>query len=83
MLAMGAVFQMPAITYVLARIGIVDAPFLLRNWKISIVVILIAAAVLSPTGDVPNLMLFALPMLALYVVSILIAWLFGRERQTA
>ena len=82
-LAMGVVFQMPAITYVLARIGIVNAAFLVRNWKISLVVILIAAAVLSPTGDVPNLLLFAMPMLVLYVVSILIAWLFGRERQIA
>jgi sec-independent protein translocase protein TatC len=83
MLAMGIVFQMPAVTYVLSRIGLVNAPFLVRNWKISTVVILIAAAVLSPTGDIPNLMLFALPMFALYLVSILIAWMFGQERQTA
>jgi sec-independent protein translocase protein TatC len=83
MLAMGIVFQMPAVTYVLARIGIVDAAFLLRNWKMSLVVILIAAAVLSPTGDVPNLMLFAAPMMVLYLISILIAWLFAKERQTS
>jgi sec-independent protein translocase protein TatC len=82
MLAMGVVFQMPAVTYVLSRIGIVDAAFLARNWKISLVVILIAAAVLSPTGDIPNLMLFALPMFVLYAVSIGIAWFFGRERKT-
>jgi sec-independent protein translocase protein TatC len=73
---------MPAVTYVLSRIGIVDAAFLARNWKISLVVILIAAAVLSPTGDIPNLMLFALPMFVLYAVSIGIAWFFGRERKT-
>lgn len=82
MLAMGVVFQMPAVTYVLARIGIVNAAFLVRNWKISVVVILIAAAVLSPTGDVPNLLLFALPMVALYIISIFVAWLFGQERRT-
>lgn len=80
MLAMGAVFQMPAITYVLSRIGLVTAGFLLRIWKISAVVILVAAAVLSPTNDLPNMMLFAAPMVVLYVVSIFIAWIFGRER---
>jgi len=80
MLAMGIIFQMPAITYVLARIGIVSAGFLVRSWKISIVVILIVAAVVSPTGDIPNMMLFAAPMMVLYVVSIGIALVFGKKR---
>jgi sec-independent protein translocase protein TatC len=83
MLGMGAIFQMPAITYVLARIGIVNARLLLRIWKTSLIVILIAAAVLSPTNDVPNMMLFAAPMIVLYVVSIFIAWMFGRQRTTS
>jgi sec-independent protein translocase protein TatC len=81
MLAMGVVFQMPAITYVLARIGIVSAHFLLRHWKASLIIILVAAAVLSPTNDIPNMLLFAAPMILLYIVSIFIAWIFGKERQ--
>lgn len=81
MLAMGIIFQMPAITYVLARIGIVSAEFLIKSWKIAIVVILIVAAVVSPTGDIPNMMLFAAPMMGLYVISIFIAWFFGKRRQ--
>lgn len=81
MLAMGIIFQMPAITYVLARIGIVTADLLWRSWKIALVVILIVAAVVSPTGDIPNLMLFATPMMILYVFSIFIAWFFGRKRK--
>lgn len=80
MLAMGLIFQMPAITYVLARIGIVTAGFLLRVWKTATVVILIVAAVASPTNDVPNMLLFALPMIVLYVVSIFVAWFFGKRR---
>lgn len=82
MLAMGGIFQMPAVTYVLARIGIVTAGFLARSWKMALVIILIVAAVVSPTGDVPNMMLFASPMMALYVVSIFVAWIFGKKRQT-
>ena len=82
MLGMGVVFQMPAITYVLARIGLVTAGFLVRIWKISLVVILVAAAVLSPTNDIPNMLLFAAPMLVLYVVSIFVAWIFNKPRTT-
>jgi len=80
MLGMGIVFQMPAITYVLARIGLVTAKFLLKIWKTALIVILIAAAVLSPTNDIPNMLLFAAPMIALYIVSIFVAWIFGRPR---
>jgi sec-independent protein translocase protein TatC len=80
-MAMGIIFQMPAITYVLARIGIVSAELLVRSWKIAIVIILIVAAVVSPTGDIPNMMLFATPMMGLYVISIFIAWFFGKKRQ--
>ncbi len=81
MLAMGIIFQMPAITYVLARIGLVSATLLINSWKISLVVILIVAAVVSPTGDIPNMMLFATPMMGLYIISIFIAWFFGKKRQ--
>lgn len=80
MLAMGLIFQMPAITYVLARIGIVSASFLIKSWKLALVIILIVAAVVSPTGDIPNLLLFATPMMVLYALSIGIAWIFGKQR---
>lgn len=80
MLGMGIVFQMPAITYVLARIGLVTARLLIRIWKTSLIVILILAAVLSPTNDIPNMLLFAAPMLVLYVVSIFVAWLCSKPR---
>jgi len=80
MLGMGIVFQMPAITYVLARIGLITAGWMLRVWRAAVIVILIAAAVLSPTNDVPNMLLFAAPMFVLYAVSILVAWIFGRQR---
>jgi len=82
MLAMGLIFQMPAVSYVLARIGLISASMLIKSWKLAVVVILIVAAIVSPTGDIPNMMLFATPMMGLYVVSIFIAWFFGRKRQT-
>ncbi len=83
MLAMGIIFQMPAVTYVLARIGLVSSSFLISNWKMALIIILIVAAFVSPTGDIPNLMLFAMPMVVLYIFSIFIAWFFGKKRQPA
>lgn len=80
MLGMGIVFQMPAITYVLARIGLITARFLVKIWKTALIVILISAAVLSPTNDIPNMLLFAAPMVVLYLVSIFVAWIFSRPR---
>jgi sec-independent protein translocase protein TatC len=82
MLGMGVVFQMPAITYVLARIGLVTARFLVKIWKTALIVILVAAAILSPTNDIPNMLLFAAPMIVLYIVSIFVAWIFSRPRTT-
>lgn len=83
MLGMGLVFQMPAITYVLARMGIVTATWMLKVWRVAVIVILVAAAVLSPTNDIPNMLLFAAPMLVLYVISIIVAAICGRQRRTA
>ena len=80
MLGMGVVFQMPAVSYVLSRIGLLTAGFLVRVWKTAAIVILIAAAVLSPTSDIPNMLLFAAPMLVLYFVSIFVAWIFSKPR---
>lgn len=80
MLGMGVVFQMPAVTYVLARIGLVTAGFMVRIWKTALIIILISAALLSPTSDIANMLLFAAPMFILYLISILVAWIFNKPR---
>ena len=80
MLGMGIVFQMPAVTYVLARIGLVTARLMIRIWRAALIVILVSAAILSPTNDIPNMLLFAAPMFVLYLISILVAWIFNKPR---
>jgi sec-independent protein translocase protein TatC len=79
-LGMGLVFQMPAIVYSLARMGLVTARFLLKSFKYAILIIFIAAAVITPSGDMLTQTLFAAPMIGLYIISIAIAWLFGKKR---
>jgi sec-independent protein translocase protein TatC len=79
-MGMGLVFQMPAVVYSLARIGLVTARFLIKSSKYAILIIFIAAAVITPSGDMLTQTLFALPMIGLYIISIAIAWIFGKRR---
>jgi sec-independent protein translocase protein TatC len=81
MLGLGVVFEIPAIVFFLSRMGLVTYKMLLKVWRAAVIVIFIIAAILSPTTDVPNLMVFAAPMMLLYTVSIGIAWMFHRDRR--
>ncbi|OYT73217.1 MAG: twin-arginine translocase subunit TatC [Chloracidobacterium sp. CP2_5A] len=81
-LGLGLVFETPTVVFVLARLGLVTAGFLLRIWRLAVMMILILAAIISPTADIPNMMIFAVPMLALYFLSVGIAYVFGRERES-
>ncbi|MFN0086731.1 MAG: twin-arginine translocase subunit TatC [Blastocatellia bacterium] len=82
MLGLGIVFQIPTIAFVLGRIGLVTPRMMLRVWRYAVVVIAIVAALLTPTPDAFNMMMFALPMFALYLLSIGIVWVFGKPRRS-
>jgi sec-independent protein translocase protein TatC len=69
----GLVFELPAIVYLLARLGIVNAKLLGRTRRYAIVIITIIAAIITPTGDPYNLLLLAVPMYLLYELGILLA----------
>jgi sec-independent protein translocase protein TatC len=79
-LGLGLVFEIPTVVLFLARFGLVTPGFMLRFWRHAIVVIFIIAALLSPTTDIPNMMVFAVPMMGLYFFSVGIAWFFGKPR---
>ena len=80
LLGLGLVFQMPILTFFLARIGVVTHRFLLKYFRHAVVLIAIAAAVITPTPDIPTMMAFTVPMVGLYLLGIGVAWLFGKER---
>jgi len=73
-LAFGVTFELPVFTFFLVRIGVWDYRFMLRSFRYAILVIFILAAILTPTPDVINQCLLALPMLVLYVLSIGVAY---------
>jgi len=81
-LACGAIFQLPMLIFALARFGIVTAGFLIRNFKYAVLIMFIAAAIITPDGSVVNQVVMAAPMIALYIVSIAVAWMFGKKRTT-
>ncbi len=79
-LALGVVFQVPVVIFVLARVGMVTAPFLLRQFKWAVLLSFIVAAVVTPTPDIVTQTLLALPMIGLYLLGIVVAALFGKKR---
>lgn len=82
-LGMGLVFQMPSVVFFLAKMGMVTARFLLRNIKYAVLIIFITAAVITPSGDMLTQTLMAAPMVGLYLISIVIAWVFGKRPKPA
>ncbi len=71
-LAMGLVFEIPILSWLFAKLGLLSDGFMRKYRKHAIVVILVVAAIITPTSDVFTLSLVALPMWLLYEISILI-----------
>jgi sec-independent protein translocase protein TatC len=74
----GLVFEMPIVILVLARFGIVTPGFLMRHFRMAVMVIAITAAVVTPSGDALTMTVFALPMIGLYLLGVGFAWLAAR-----
>ena len=77
-LAMGLVFEIPILCWLFAKLGFLSAEFMRRYRKHAIIVILVIAAVITPTSDVFTLSLVALPMWMLYEISI---WIVKRNHK--
>ncbi len=83
LLAIGLVFEMPVVSTFLARLGIIKPEWLAGKRKIAIVVSFIGAAIITPTFDPINQSLVAVPLIALYEMSIWLARLVYRRKQEA
>ena len=83
LMAFGIIFELPIILTVLAMIGIVDHRFLNKYRRHAVVVNVIIAAVITPTGDPFNLALMAVPMMLCYELGVLGAWAFGKRGHKA
>jgi sec-independent protein translocase protein TatC len=81
MLGIGLTFQLPVLMFVLARLGIVTAGFLVRNFKYAVLLIFIFAAVITPDGNPVTQVMVGGPMVVLYILGIGAAWLFGKSKK--
>lgn len=79
-LGLGLMFEMPIVIVLLAKIGLVTPRFLLRNFRWAVLIIVFVAALLTPTSDIFNLSLFAVPALLLYLLGIAAAFLVTRSK---
>lgn len=80
-LIFGAVFELPIAIIILSKLGIVTPAFLSKNRKWAILIIFIAAALLTPTPDAFTQMLMAIPMIILYEISIWVSRLVYVKRE--
>lgn len=80
---MGVIFELPILIFFLSIFGIVTPRFLLRYFRHAILLIFIVAAVITPTTDITTMVIFALPMIALYVLGILISFFVVRRKERA
>jgi sec-independent protein translocase protein TatC len=79
-LGCAVIFQIPVLIFFLTIFGLVNARFLFRNLRYAILIIFIVASILTPTSDIPNMLIFSTPMLLLYFVGIVVSWIFGKKR---
>jgi sec-independent protein translocase protein TatC len=81
MLGLGVVFELPILVFFLSFMGVISAGWMWRNLRYSILAIFTIAAVITPTTDILNMCIFAAPMVALYLISIGVAWLVHPKRR--
>ncbi|MDB5111444.1 MAG: preprotein translocase subunit TatC [Mucilaginibacter sp.] len=79
-LGTGLVFELPILIYILASIGILNAPFMRRTRRYAIVLILIIAAIITPTPDMITMSVVAAPLLVLYEIGIMVAAAVGKRK---
>ena len=83
LLGIAATFETPTLVFLLSKMGILTAKWMIKNFKYAVLAIFVIAAVITPTPDWVTQSIVAIPMLALYGLSILIALLVGRQKTKA
>jgi sec-independent protein translocase protein TatC len=78
---MALVFQMPSVVFFLAKMGVVTARWMIRYFKYAVLAIFVVAALVTPSADMASQVIVAVPMIGLYVISIGIAWAFGKKKR--
>jgi len=81
MLGIGVTFQLPTLVLFLAKMGLVTPRFMIRNFKYAVMIIAVFAAVISPDPGGVGMLMMGGPVIVLYILSIGLAWIFGKKRK--
>ncbi len=76
-------FELPLLVFVMTRVGVIKPEFLTKGWRVALVVIAVMAAVITPTGDPVNMVIFMLPLFVLYLLSIGLSALAYKARRAS
>jgi sec-independent protein translocase protein TatC len=82
-LAFGVVFELPVILVLLAKVGVIDDKFLRKNRRWAVILLAVAAAVITPSQDAFSMLAMFLPLYILYEVSIVLARFVQPKREAA
>jgi sec-independent protein translocase protein TatC len=83
MLGVAVTFQVPTVVLFLAKMGLITPRFMIRNFKYAVMIIVLIAAVLSPDPGGMGMLMMASPVIVLYILSIGLAWMFGKKKEPA
>ncbi|MGD0404807.1 MAG: twin-arginine translocase subunit TatC [Candidatus Acidiferrales bacterium] len=83
LLGLGVVFELPVLIFILSLFGIVTPKFLLKNFRYAMVIITVAAAIITPTPDATTMLVFMAPMILLYFLGVLVSYVVLRRKQAA
>jgi sec-independent protein translocase protein TatC len=83
LLGLGLVFELPVLIFILSLFGIVTPKFLLKNFRYAMVIITVAAAIITPTPDATTMLVFMAPMILLYFLGVFVSYVVLRRKQAA
>lgn len=81
LVGLGVIFELPVVVFILSLFGIVTPKFLLRNFRYAMLLITVAAAIVTPTPDATTMMVFMAPMIVLYFIGVLVSYVVLRNKR--
>jgi sec-independent protein translocase protein TatC len=81
LLVLGLAFEAPLVAYFLAKVGWLRPAFFRNKWRHAILLCTVLAAVITPTPDMYNMTLMAVPLIGLFFASFVVVWVVDRGRK--
>jgi sec-independent protein translocase protein TatC len=81
LVGLGLIFELPVLIFILSVFGIVTPKFLMKNFRYAMLIITVAAAVITPTPDATTMLIFMAPMIGLYFLGVLVSYVVVRRKQ--